>query len=98
VVARQQLSRSASVAVVQVADRALVVGVTDNQITLLGETDLAALQQRAPQPEKRDTVRLDGAGAVPPAATAVTRIDGSLLSPAMWRQTIEFIRERTVRR
>ena len=101
VVARQQLSRSASVAVIQVAGRALVVGVTDNQITLLGEADLAALQQPAPQPERRDAVRLDAAGlpaAPPTAASAVTRLDGSLLSAATWRQTLNFLRERTVRR
>ncbi|HWH01295.1 MAG TPA: flagellar biosynthetic protein FliO, partial [Pilimelia sp.] len=44
VLARQQLGRSSAVAVVRVVDRALVLGVTDNQITLLGEADLAAVQ------------------------------------------------------
>jgi flagellar protein FliO/FliZ len=43
VLARQQLSRSSSVAVVRVADKALVIGITDAQVTLLGEADLAAV-------------------------------------------------------
>jgi flagellar protein FliO/FliZ len=40
VVSRQPLSRVASVAVVQVGDRALVLGVTEQHVTLLTETDL----------------------------------------------------------
>jgi flagellar protein FliO/FliZ len=44
VLSRQQLSRTASVAVVRVMDQALIVGVTDGQITVLGETDLQAAQ------------------------------------------------------
>ena len=45
VIARQQLSRSASVAVVRVLDQALIVGITDGQVAVLGETDLAAVEQ-----------------------------------------------------
>jgi flagellar protein FliO/FliZ len=41
ILGRQQLSRTASVAVLRVGARALVVGVTDTQVTVLGETDLA---------------------------------------------------------
>jgi len=95
VLARQQLSRSASIAVIQVVDRALVVGVTDHQVTLLTETDLAAIAQPA-APEQRDSVRLNDAPVTPVAPAG--KLDGSLLSPAMWRQAIDFLRERTVRR
>ena len=49
VLTRQQLSRASSVAVVQVADKAYVLGVTDAQVSLLGETDLAAFE-RHPHP------------------------------------------------
>lgn len=42
---RTNLSRSASVAVVRVGERALVLGVADAQVSVLGETDLAAAQQ-----------------------------------------------------
>jgi flagellar biosynthetic protein FliO len=47
VIARQQLSRNASIAVVRVADRALVIGVTDVGVSLLGEAELAAVEQAA---------------------------------------------------
>jgi flagellar protein FliO/FliZ len=43
VVARQPLSRAASVAVVQAADRAMVLGVTEHGIELLAELDPATL-------------------------------------------------------
>jgi flagellar protein FliO/FliZ len=38
-IARKPLGRNASIAVVRVGDRALVVGVTDHQVTSLGEVD-----------------------------------------------------------
>ncbi len=42
VLGRQRLSNNASVAVVRIGDKALVIGVTDAQVNVLGETDLAA--------------------------------------------------------
>lgn len=42
VLGRHQLSRNASVAVVRIGEQALVVGVTDAQVSVLGETDLGA--------------------------------------------------------
>lgn len=44
VVARQPLSRTASVAVVHAADRALVVGVTDHGVSVLAELDPSSLE------------------------------------------------------
>jgi flagellar protein FliO/FliZ len=44
VLARQQLTRNASVAVVKIADRALVLGVTDGHVNLLGDADLSAVE------------------------------------------------------
>jgi flagellar protein FliO/FliZ len=91
---RQQLARGAAVTVVQVADRALILGVTDQQVSLLGETELAVFQKQAAHPhEKRDAVDL-------PADTFVTpgRLDGSALSPKVWRSTMDFLRDRTTRR
>lgn len=46
VIARQQLSRTASVAVVRVMDKALIVGITDGQVSVLGETELDAVEQQ----------------------------------------------------
>lgn len=45
VLARQALGRTASVAIVRVADRAYVLGVTENQITLLDDTDLTQITE-----------------------------------------------------
>lgn len=108
VLARQQLTRSASVAVVRVVDRALVVGVTDGQVNLLTETDLAALEEHAAAPATvREPVVLDSApervGPVQVAGPdgsvlAGSKLAGSALSPATWKQAVNVLRERTVRR
>jgi flagellar protein FliO/FliZ len=42
VLSRQQLSRTASVAVVRIGSQALIVGITEAQVNVLGETDLVA--------------------------------------------------------
>jgi flagellar protein FliO/FliZ len=91
VLARQQISRGASVAVVRVHDRALIVGVTDGQVTLLGEADLAAMTAPASAPPaggRRELVVLDDRGP----------LDGSALSPQTWSQAVRFLRDRTARR
>ena len=84
---RQQLSRGSSVAVVRVADRALVLGVTDQQVNLLGETTLEAFEKHPHPYERRDTVALSPG-----------TLEGSVLSPRTWRSTLDFLRDRTTRR
>jgi flagellar protein FliO/FliZ len=116
VLARQQLSRSSSVAVVRVGDKALVIGVTDTQVSLLGETDLAAVTEALAPVESvsRTPVDLAADGTEGLAASGTTDSDlaavtdlgtrrtgafaGSALSPATWKQTVDFLRERTARR
>ena len=110
VLARQQLSRGSSVAVVRVADKALVIGVTENQVTLLTETDLAAMTEALAPVEAVSRTPVDlteGADGVGTELAAVTELDsargrtalaGSALSPATWKQTVDFLRERTARR
>lgn len=44
ILGRQNLTRASSVAVVRVADRALIVGVTDSSVRVLGELELDAVQ------------------------------------------------------
>ncbi|GAB2693835.1 FliO/MopB family protein [Thalassiella azotivora] len=82
--ARQQLSRSGSVAVVQVGGRALVLGVTEQQVTLLTETDLDAVV--APEPsEARDDVTASLVAAVPTstdAADTPPAAHGTVTDPA----------------
>ncbi len=96
---RQQLSRGAAVAVVRVADKAFVLGVTDQQVTMLGETELAMFERHPQVVERRDTMPLVPDDVLPPSGHPITpgRLDGSLLSPRTWRSTLDFLRDRTTR-
>jgi flagellar protein FliO/FliZ len=42
-IARRSMGRNASIAVIKVGDRTMVVGVTDHQITKLDDTELAVI-------------------------------------------------------
>jgi flagellar protein FliO/FliZ len=102
VLGRQQLSRGASVAVVRVADKAMVLGVTDGQVSLIAETDLAAIEEYQPQaPVHRESLSLESLdpqvgdqGGIRPAGP----LNGSVFSRNTWTQTMRFLRERTVRK
>lgn len=72
VLARQQLSRGSSVAVVKVADRALVLGVSDAGVSLLADADAHLFDQPPPLPTTTDG---------PP----LSPLAGSLLSKDVWR-------------
>jgi flagellar protein FliO/FliZ len=94
VLARQHLSRNASVAVVKVDNRAFVLGVTEAQVNLLAETDLAAFEPAtatAPGPEHQ------ARHAAPGTELEGRPLAGSALSAATWSQAIEFLRDRTSR-
>ncbi|MCW2638869.1 MAG: fliO [Dactylosporangium sp.] len=102
VLGRQQLSRGASVAVVRVADKAMVLGVTDGQVSLIAETDLAAIEEYQPEaPVRREALSLESLDSQP-AVLAELRpngpLSGSLLARSTWTQTMQFLRERTVRK
>ena len=100
---RQQLGRSSAVAVVKVADRALVLGVTEQQISYLGEADLEVFEPE--RPEHRDHLVLEptelidsGGTTLPGRHPAAPVAHGSILSPKTWSSTMEFLRERTTRK
>ena len=110
VVGRQSLGRHAGVAVVRIGERALVLGVTEQSVQLLAETDLASVMGEQDAPEHRTAVELPREGAaVPEGALAAlaagggqvpaTRspLDGSALSPQTWSRALEALRERTTR-
>jgi flagellar protein FliO/FliZ len=109
VLARQQLSRSSSVAVLKLMDRALVLGVTEQGVQLLTETELAPIEQalsvpaaRRPAPARSaEPIELDGevpAASLLPAVPGKSELDGSVLSPNTWKQLLGAARELTVRR
>src|SRR3954447_10816074 len=83
---RHQLGRGSVVAIVQVADKALVLGVTDQHVSLLGETELEAFEKHPHNPGHRDAVRL-----------SPEKLEGSVLAPGTWRSTMDFLRDRTTR-
>lgn len=102
VVARQPLGRGSSVAVVRVADKALVLGVTDSQVTILGETGLDEIEA-ARTTTTRTAVATEQTTSGTLLSTAAPTdpagpLAGSILSPQTWRRTLDALRERTVRR
>jgi flagellar protein FliO/FliZ len=105
---RQQLTRASAVTVVRVGDRAMILGVTDQHVSLLGEADLEEFEkfEKHAHP-RRDHLTVDEvpppeeeAGALPAAHPVPVRgrLDGSLLSPGTWTATVNFLRDRTTRR
>lgn len=129
VLARQQLSRTSSVTVLRVMDRALVLGVTEQGVRLITETDLTALEEVLavePEPSKswlrartlnaadadqpvpdagqpdsdhafRKPVRVP-AGDLQGSRSGRGALEGSVLSPKVWRQVVTVARDLTVRR
>lgn len=64
VLGRQSLTRGSSIAVVRIADQALIVGVTDTNVRVLSEIELDAVQARiaAGDPATRLTAATAGTG------------------------------------
>jgi flagellar protein FliO/FliZ len=85
VMARQSLGRAASVQVVRLGERAVVLGVTEHQVTYLTEGD----------PAEFETVDLTGMGG--PSADRTARSGGESLGSS-WTGVMESLRDRTTRR
>ena len=99
VVARQRMGRASSVSVLRVAGRVLVVGSTEEQVTLLAEVEddelatalAAATPTRAPAAD----------GETPAARSALPGsgvLAGSVLDRGTWTTVVQELRDRTVRR
>ena len=105
VVARQRMGRSSTVNVVRIADVVLVIGATEEQVTLLAEVDSeivdAALAERrvpAPRPAA-DGAAPASVGAPLVAARASSGVlAGSVFDLAGWGSFVTSLRERTVRK
>jgi flagellar protein FliO/FliZ len=103
VVARQRMGRASSVSVLRVAGRVLVVGSTDEQVTLLAEVEDEELQAAlAAAPRTGPAGAEDGAGGpLRPALAARSStgpLAGSVLDRSTWTSVVQELRDRTVRR
>ena len=85
VVARQPLGKSASVAVVRVGDRTMLIGITEASVQLLSEVDSALFDETETTGELAELA----AAATPPARAGAARSTVSVM---------DLLRERTVRR
>ena len=87
VVQRQALGRGQGVAVVAVGTRILVLGTTEQQITLLAEVepDEIGLDLTPADPDADpDAEPLD----VPPTPSSTSALAGSVLSPQTWKDAM----------
>ena len=89
VVARQRMGRASTVNVVRIAGRVLVVGATEEQVTLLAEVDGDSIEEAI---QERQAV------ARPVAAAPGGVLAGSVFDKAGWNGLVAQLRERTVRR
>jgi len=105
VIARQSLTRTASVQVVRVGDHALVLGVTEQSVTLLAEADPAeaaamrgfgAVLNEAEDAMGVPSARGDSETRSKTPRTASTRSDER--SGPAWTAIVETLRDKTVRR
>ncbi|MGZ6871663.1 MAG: FliO/MopB family protein [Blastococcus sp.] len=104
VVARQRMGRTSTVNVVRIADVVLVVGATEEQVTLLAEVDSdavdAALRERRP-PARLGAVGSpaeDGDSPARAARVSSGALAGSVFDRNGWGTFVNQLRERTVRK
>jgi flagellar protein FliO/FliZ len=114
VVARHRMGRTSTLNVVRIADLVLVIGATEEQVTLLAEVDPdavdAAIRERRPvhakAAEAADDAEDDEGARTPAPALAPPRaarsshgvLAGSVLDRNGWGSLVDELRERTVRR
>ena len=101
VVARQRMGRTSTLNVVRIADVVLVVGATEEHVTLLAEVDAEAVEEALL--ERRLSIRsgaVDGeAGSPAPVGRSSSgALAGSVFDRNGWGTFVHQLRERTVRR
>jgi flagellar protein FliO/FliZ len=102
VVARQQLGRNMGIAVVKMGTKVYALGMTENQITQLAELDRSELD-RSELDGDDSAIDLDGEiQALPrttgPSAKNWTAALGSSSSGPTWKNALDAMREKTLRR
>jgi flagellar protein FliO/FliZ len=110
VVARQRMGRASTVNVLRIGDVCLVVGATEEQVTLLAEVDPETVEAAAPAKQApRALARVaedddaDHEPAPRPRVTARTKsssvgLNGSVFDKSGWGSFMTELREKTVRR
>ncbi|MGY1849080.1 MULTISPECIES: FliO/MopB family protein [unclassified Blastococcus] len=105
VLARQRMGRTSTVNVVRIADVVLVVGATEEHVTLLAEVDAEAVdaalrERRAPGGPRTADGPGEGTPAIPvqAARSGDGVLAGSVLDRNGWGTLVDELRERTVRR
>jgi flagellar protein FliO/FliZ len=103
VVARQRMGRTSTVNVVRIGDVVLVVGATEEQVTLLAEVDSEVVDAALADRRAPSGVGADGPVAVPDSPAGVARptsgaLAGSVFDRNGWGSFVSELRERTVRR
>jgi flagellar protein FliO/FliZ len=97
------MGRSSTVNVIRIADVVLVIGATEEQVTLLAEVDSEAIEtalaeRRIPAPRTTaDGAQPAGAPALV-ARTSTGSLAGSVFDRAGWGAVMHQLRERTVRK
>jgi flagellar protein FliO/FliZ len=105
VVARQRMGRASSVSVLRVAGRVLVVGSTEEQVTLLAEVEDDELQTALAAAVPAARAGAETASGGPESGRSALRargssgaLAGSVLDRGTWTTVVQELRERTVRR
>jgi flagellar protein FliO/FliZ len=103
VVARQRMGRSSTVNVVRIGDVVLVVGATEEQVTLLAEVDAetvetALAERRVPMRTTPDEPGTPGAPVPRPVRASTGVLAGSVFDRNGWGAVVNTLRERTVRK
>ena len=100
VVARQRMGRSSTLNVVRIADVVLVVGATEEQVTLLAEVDGEAVETALRERAQPVGSAVEGSIARPALAARSSSgvLSGSVFDRGGWGTVVQQLRERTVRR
>jgi flagellar protein FliO/FliZ len=101
VVARQRMGRTSTVNVIRIADVVLVVGATEEQVTLLAEVDAEAVEVALRERQTLRPAAADGEFGDSPALAARSSsgaLAGSVFDRNGWSTLVHQLRERTVRR
>jgi flagellar protein FliO/FliZ len=101
IVSQQRVSRASTVNVIRIADRVLVVGATEQTVTLLAEMDAEMVEATLADRELAAPTGSES-GVGPRRALVAPRsgglLAGSVLDRGSWGGFVQQMRERTVRR